>query len=82
MKKTYKKELGKWGEEQLDKWMIEKEWYPIEKNLKIHGGEIDRIYCLKKHNEKKSFCIAEVNTNMIYNKINLNFADSKIGDEF
>ncbi|KAB8037090.1 hypothetical protein GCL60_14770 [Silvanigrella paludirubra] len=79
MTKDHKKELGKWGEDQLDKWMIEQEWHPIEKNLRIHGGEIDRIYILKKHTDEKLFCIAEVKTNIIYNKSNLNLLLSEVG---
>lgn len=68
MERAYKKILGKWGEEQVDIWMRQHNWLPMEKNLKIHGGEIDRVYKYLNGESNSLFCIAEVKTNLIYSK--------------
>ncbi len=66
MDTAYKKILGKWGEEQVDIWMKKYNWLPIEKNLRIHGGEIDRVYTCTHSGKNSQFCIAEIKTNLIY----------------
>lgn len=80
MDTKYKKRLGSWGEKQLDSWLEKNNWIAIEKNLKIRGGEIDRIYCLPKSAEKiKTICIAEIKTNAIFSKKSLMETFTEIG---
>ncbi|MES2614053.1 MAG: hypothetical protein V4591_01420 [Bdellovibrionota bacterium] len=62
-----KKELGAWGEKILDQWMKHNNWNPIQKNLRIKKGEIDRIYFHKNRDTKLTrFCITEVKTSLYY----------------
>jgi Holliday junction resolvase-like predicted endonuclease len=75
---AYKKILGKWGEEQVDIWMEKHNWLPIEKNLRIHGGEIDRVYTYS-NGTHSQFCIAEVKTNLIYSKNTFTEIFSEVG---
>ena len=79
MDTAYKKILGKWGEEQVDIWMEQHNWLPTEKNLRIHGGEIDRVYTCAHSREKPQFCIAEIKTNLIYSKNNFAEIFSEVG---
>jgi Holliday junction resolvase-like predicted endonuclease len=62
----YRKKLGAWGEFQLDSWIKEHGWLPVQKNLKIPGGEIDRIYAQNK--KQGCFCLAEIKTNVIFSQ--------------
>ncbi len=79
MDSAYKKILGKWGEEQVDLWMKNHNWLPIEKNLRIPGGEIDRIYAYSNNGIYSKFCIAEIKTNLIYTKDSISEIFSEIG---
>lgn len=79
MDTAYKKILGKWGEEQVDIWMEKNNWFPIEKNLKVVGGEIDRIYACSHNTPLFQFCIAEIKTNLIYSQNTLIEIFSEIG---
>ncbi|WP_397600299.1 hypothetical protein [Silvanigrella sp.] len=79
MNTAYKKNFGKWGEEQLDKWMAKHNWLPVEKNLKIQKGEIDRIYCSQNNIGEKKFCITEIKTNIIYSKASFHILFTEVG---
>ncbi|APJ04802.1 YraN family protein [Silvanigrella aquatica] len=68
MDTAYKKKLGSWGEERVDLWMQQNNWHPKEKNLRIHKGEIDRVYFFKSGEGIKKYCIAEIKTNIIHSK--------------
>ena len=62
-----KKELGNWGEMALDDWMKINDWNPINKNLRIKKGEIDRIYFHKdRETQETKFCITEIKTSLFY----------------
>jgi Holliday junction resolvase-like predicted endonuclease len=61
---AYRKKLGKWGERQLDRWMAQQGWSIAQKNLRVQGGEIDRIY-RQISQENVKFCLAEVKTNVV-----------------
>jgi Holliday junction resolvase-like predicted endonuclease len=62
-----KKELGCWGESKLDEHLERCSWRILVKNLKIKGGEIDRVYFKKDEAlEKSSFCICEIKTSYFY----------------
>ncbi len=63
-----KKELGVWGEKTLDNWLKLNNWEPIQKNLKIKKGEIDRIYIKNSQTQKVEFCLAEVKTSLLQKK--------------
>ena len=79
MDSTYKKILGKWGEEQIDIWMEKNNWLSIEKNLRIPGGEIDRIYACHNVGVRPQFCIAEIKTNLIHSKKTFTEIFSEVG---
>ena len=74
-----KKILGAWGESQVDTWMKLHKWNPIEKNLKIHGGEIDRVYAHSNAKDNIQLCIAEIKTNIIYSKTSFDEIFSEVG---
>jgi Holliday junction resolvase-like predicted endonuclease len=76
---NYKKILGFWGEQQVDCWMQSQNWSVHEKNLRIHGGEIDRIYIHKTNNNNYKMCIAEIKTNCIYSSSSLNEIFTEVG---
>lgn len=76
---NYKKILGFWGEQQVDCWMQCQKWSVHEKNLRIHGGEIDRIYIHKSTNSNYKLCIAEIKTNCIHNSAPLNEIFTEVG---
>jgi len=62
-----KKELGYWGERILDSWMEKNKWKPINKNLRIKKGEIDRIYFFKnRETQEIKFCVTEIKTTVYY----------------
>ncbi len=66
MKDTkYRKRLGEWGETQVDIWLEKHQWIPIQKNLKLKRGEIDRIYSSNKEGKDNHLCFAEIKTNTI-----------------
>ncbi len=79
MDTAYKKTLGKWGEERVDIWMKKYNWLPIEKNLRIPGGEIDRVYSSAHSIQHSQFCIAEIKTNLIYSKSSFAEIFSELG---
>lgn len=60
--KRYKKVFGSWGESCVDTWMHEQNWSLYRKNLKISGGEIDRIYQYETKNLNSSYCFSEIKT--------------------
>ena len=63
----HKKELGRWGEEAVDRWMEDKKWRPISKNLKIKKGEIDRIYTHQAETcDCLHVCLMEIKTSIIF----------------
>jgi len=61
--KKYKKNFGFWGEEFVDSWMKTHKWFVHKKNLKIYGGEIDRVYChVDARKQELLYCISEIKT--------------------
>jgi hypothetical protein len=80
MNSKFKKELGQWGECALDSWMKEKKWLPFKQNLRIKGGEIDRIYYSFSYYRKEiRFCLAEVKTSIILKQEELDVLQTEIG---
>ena len=75
-----KKELGSWGEKTLDYWMTENNWNPINKNLRIKKGEIDRVYYQKNLvTQENKFCITEVKTSVFYTKKDIEILFTETG---
>lgn len=67
MNSKRRKELGNWGEKVLDEWMKQHDWNPINKNLRIKKGEIDRVYfCENKETLERKYCVAEIKTALFY----------------
>lgn len=80
-----KKYLGFWGENYLDSWMHSQHWYAIEKNLRIYGGEIDRVYAKQQAGcDSPAFCVAEVKTRIVHRRRDLQtfFTESSLGPYF
>ena len=59
-KVTYRQKIGKWGESQAEKYLIQKGLTVIDKNFRRHHGEIDLI-CLE--NENVVFVEVKTRTN-------------------
>lgn len=62
MKKTKKRELGDWGEEQAVRFLIEKGYTIIERNFQTRQGEIDIIATHEKKHFGETLCFVEVKT--------------------
>lgn len=76
----HKKQLGRWGESCLDKWMLIKKWNAMYKNLYIRNGEIDRVYSFWNESLQESkICVAEVKTNLIYTRKEIQNIFTEVG---